>query len=232
MGPESRALVEKVTSADLSNEAFPFGTVQPVEIGCAVGTAVRVSYVGELGWELYVPADQARHAYGVILEAGVDVGLVPAGMHALDSCRIEKKFLHFGHDIADEDSPIDAGMRFVCNFEKAIHFIGRDAVSAQLDGDGPLKKRLLQFLLEDPDAVLYHHEPILRDGATVGYLTSGNYGHTLGGSVGLGYVRCEDGVDRDFIASGNWQIDVAGVPITAKASLRALYDPKGERTKG
>jgi 4-methylaminobutanoate oxidase (formaldehyde-forming) len=192
MGPESRALVEKVTSADLSNEAFPFGTVQPVEIGCAVGTAVRVSYVGELGWELYVPADQARHAYGVILEAGVDVGLVPAGMHALDSCRIEKKFLHFGHDIADEDSPIDAGMRFVCNFEKAIHFIGRDAVSAQLDGDGPLKKRLLQFLLEDPDAVLYHHEPILRDGATVGYLTSG----------------------------------------TAKASLRALYDPKGERTKG
>jgi 4-methylaminobutanoate oxidase (formaldehyde-forming) len=123
-------------------------------------------------------------------------------------------------------------MRFVCNFEKAIHFIGRDAVSAQLEGGGPLKKRLLQFLLEDPDAVLYHHEPILRDGATVGYLTSGNYGHTLGGSVGLGYVRCEDGVDRDFIASGNWQIDVAGVPITAKASLRALYDPKGERTKG
>ncbi len=232
MGPESRALIEKVTSADLSNEAFPFGTVQPIEIGCAVGTAVRVSYVGELGWELYVPADQARHAYGVILEAGADVGLVPAGMHALDSCRIEKKFLHFGHDIADEDSPVDAGVRFVCNFDKAIHFIGRDAVSAQLDGGGPLKKRLLQFLLEDPDAVLYHHEPILRNGTTVGYLSSGNYGHTLGGSVGLGYVHCEDGVDSDYIASGNWQIDVAGVPITAKASLRALYDPKGERTKG
>jgi glycine cleavage system aminomethyltransferase T len=148
MGPESRALVEKVTSADLSNEAFPFGTIQQVEIGCAVGNAFRVSYVGELGWELYVPSDQARHAYGVILEAGVDHGLVPAGMHALDSCRIEKKFLHFGHDIADEDTPVDAGVRFVCNFDKSIHFIGRDAVSAQLDAGKTLEKRLLQFLLE------------------------------------------------------------------------------------
>jgi 4-methylaminobutanoate oxidase (formaldehyde-forming) len=152
MGPESRALIEKVTSADLSNEAFPFGTVQPVEI----------------------------------------VGLVPAGMHALDSCRIEKKFLHFGHDIADEDSPIDAGMRFVCNFEKAIHFIGRDAVSAQLEGGGPLKKRLLQFLLEDPDAVLYHHEPILRDGATVGYLTSGGQGFHCFGQLADRRRRCAD----------------------------------------
>jgi 4-methylaminobutanoate oxidase (formaldehyde-forming) len=126
----------------------------------------------------------------VILEAGVDRGLVPAGMHALDSCRMEKKFLHFGHDIADEDTPVEAGMRFVCHFDKPIHFIGRAAVSAQLEGGGPLKKRMVQFLLQDPNAMLYHHEPILRNGATVGYLTSGNYGHTLGGSVGLGYVRC------------------------------------------
>lgn len=231
MGPESRALLEKVTSADLSNEAFPFATAQQVEIGCAVGRAVRVSYVGELGWELYLPSDQARHAYDVILEAGADHGLVPAGMHALDSCRIEKKFLHFGHDIADEDTPVDAGMRFVCNFDKPIHFIGRDAVLAQIDGGGPLKKRLLQFLLGDPDAMLYHHEPILRDGATVGYLTSGNYGHTLGGSVGLGYVHHEEGVDSDYVDSGNWQVNVGGVLVDAKASLRALYDPKGERTK-
>jgi len=231
MGPGSRALVEQITCADLSNDAFPFATMQQVEIGCAVGMAFRVSYVGELGWELYVASDQARHAYGVVLEAGVDHGLVPAGMHALDSCRIEKRFLHFGHDIADEDTPVDAGVRFVCNFGKSIDFIGRDAVSAQLDGAGPLKKRLVQFLLADPDAMLYHHEPILRDGTTVGYLTSGNYGHTLGGSVGLGYVRCEEGVDSEYVNSGSWQIDVAGVPVSAKASLRALYDPKGERTK-
>jgi 4-methylaminobutanoate oxidase (formaldehyde-forming) len=187
--------------------------------------------VGELGWELYVPSDQARHAYSVLLEAGAHRGLVPAGMHALDSCRIEKKFLHFGHDIADEDTPVEAGMRFVCHFDKSIHFIGRDAVSAQLDAGGPLKKRLVQFLLQDGQAMLYHHEPILRDGAIVGHLTSGNYGHTLGGSVGLGYVRSEEGVSRDFLDSGDWQIDVAGVPIPAKASLRALYDPKGERSK-
>ena len=231
MGPDSRALLEKITSADLSNEAFPFGTAQPVEIGCAVGRAFRVSYVGELGWELYVPSDQARHAYAVILEAGADRGLVPAGMHALDSCRIEKKFLHFGHDIADEDTPVEAGMRFVCHFDKPIHFIGRDAVWAQIDAGGPLKKRMVQFLLQDPQALLYHHEPILRDGTTVGYLTSGNYGHTLGGSVGLGYVRCEEGVSADFLDSGEWQIDVAGARIPAKASLRALYDPKGERSK-
>ncbi len=190
-----------------------------------------MSYVGELGWELYVPSDQARHAYDVILEAGVDRGLVPAGMHALDSCRMEKKFLHFGHDIADEDTPVEAGMRFVCHFDKPIHFIGRAAVSAQLEGGGPLKKRMVQFLLQDPDAMLYHHEPILRDGATVGYLTSGNYGHTLGGSVGLGYVRCEEGVTGDFLDSGDWEIDVAGARIPVKASLRALYDAKGERSR-
>jgi glycine cleavage system aminomethyltransferase T len=231
MGPGSRALLEKITSADLSNSAFPFATTQQVEIGCAVGRAFRVSYVGELGWELYIPSDQARHAYDVVLEAGADHGLVPAGMHALDSCRIEKKFVHFGHDVADEDTPVDAGMRFVCQFDKPIHFIGRDAVLAQLDEGRKLERRLVQFLLQDPDAMLYHHEPILRDGTTVGFLTSGNYGHSLGGSVGLGYVRCEDGVDSDYIAAGKWQIDVAGVPVAAKASLRALYDPKGERAR-
>ncbi|NIM26794.1 MAG: FAD-dependent oxidoreductase [Gammaproteobacteria bacterium] len=230
MGPGSRALLEQITSADLSNDAFPFATTRDVEIGCAVGRAFRVSYVGELGWELYVPSDQARHAYDVLMEAGAGHGLVPAGMHALDSCRIEKKFVHFGHDIADEDSPVEAGMRFVCHFDKPVQFIGRDAVLAQIDA-GKREKRLVQFLLQDPDAMLYHHEPILRDGLTVGYLTSGNYGHTLGGSVGLGYVRCEDGVDADYIASGSWQIDVAGVPIAATASLRALYDPRGERAR-
>ncbi len=231
MGPESRALLERVMATDLSNAAFPFGTTQQVEIGCVVARAFRVSYVGELGWELYVSSDQARHAYDVLLEAGSGHGLVPAGMHALDSCRIEKKFVHFGHDVGDEDTPMEAGMRFVCSFDKPIQFIGRDAVLAQIDGGAPQKKRLVQFLLADPDAMLYHHEPILRDGVTVGFLTSGNYGHTLGGSVGLGYVRCEDGVDAEYLDSGNWQIDVAGVPVTARASLRALYDPKGERAR-
>lgn len=231
MGPGSRALLEEVTSEDLSSPSFPFGTAREVEVGCAVARALRVSYVGELGWELYVPADQARHAYDVLLAAGDGHGLVPAGMHALDSCRIEKKFLHFGHDIAEEDTPLEAGMRFVCNLEKTIRFIGHDAIAAALDADRPLKKRMVQFLLEDPDAMLYHHEPIVRDGVTVGYLTSGNYGHTLGGSVGLGYARAEEGIGRDYVAAGRWEIDVGGVRVPAKASLAALYDPKGERAR-
>ena len=232
MGPNSRALLEQVTDADLNNESFPFGTAQPVELGCAVGRAFRVSYVGELGWEIYLPADMARHGFDLIAGAGDGHGLRLAGMHALDSCRIEKKFLHFGHDIGDEDTPLEAGMGFVCDFDKNIPFIGRDAVASQRETEKPLKKRMVQFLLEDPEVVLYHHEPIHRDGEIVGHLTSGNYGHTLGGSVGLGYVKCPDGVSADYIASGRFEIDVGGRRIPARASLRAMYDPKGERARG
>ncbi|MDX1515105.1 MAG: FAD-dependent oxidoreductase, partial [Gammaproteobacteria bacterium] len=232
MGPNSRALLEQVTDADLNNESFPFGTAQPVELGCAVGRAFRVSYVGELGWEIYLPADMARHGFDQIAGAGDGHGLRLAGMHALDSCRIEKKFLHFGHDIGDEDTPLEAGMGFVCDFDKNIPFIGRDAVASQRETEKPLKKRMVQFLLEDPEVVLYHHEPIHRDGEIVGHLTSGNYGHTLGGSVGLGYVKCPDGVSADYVASGRFEIDVGGRRIPARASLRAMYDPKGERARG
>ena len=231
MGPNSRALLQEVTGADLSNEAFPFGTSQPIEVGCALGRAIRVSYVGELGWELYLPSEQARHALARIREAGGNHGLTLAGLHALDSGRIEKKFCHFGHDIADEDTPLEAGLGFVCDLKKNIPFIGRDAILKQKEQEGPLRKRMVQFLLQDPEAMLYHHEPILRDGRIVGHLTSGNYGHTLGGSVGLGYVHCPEGVSADFIESGKWEIEVASAPVPAKASLRALYDPKGERPK-
>ena len=232
MGPNSRALLERATGADLSNGAFAFGTAQPIEIGCAAGRALRVSYVGELGWEIYLPADMARHGFQVITEAGRQHGLRLAGMHALDSCRIEKKFLHFGHDIGDEDTPLEAGMGFVCNFEKNIPFIGRDAVARQKESERPLKKRLAQFLLQDPEAVLYQHEPILRDGEIVGHLSSGSYGHTLGGSVGLGYVKCAEGITPGYIDAGTFEIDVGGSRIPARASLRALYDPKGERARG
>ena len=232
MGPNSRALLQTVTGADLSNEAFPFGTTQEVEVGYVVGRAFRVSYVGELGWEIYLPTEMMRHGFETLFEAGQEHGLKLAGMHALDSCRIEKKFLHFGHDIADEDTPLEAGMGFVCNFEKDIPFIGRDAIARQKETGKPLKKRLVQFLLEDPEAVFYHHEPILRDGEIVGHLTSGNYGHTLGGSVGLGYVRCEAGVSADYLSGGRFEIDVGGDRIPAKASLRAMYDPSGERVRG
>ncbi len=231
MGPNSRALLEQVTGVDLSNDAFPFGANRPIELGCTVGRAARVSFVGELGWEIYLPVDMVRHGFDRLWQAGADHGLKLAGMHALDTGRLEKKFLHFGHDVADEDTPLEAGVSFVCNLDKAIPFIGHDAIARQKETERPLKKRLVQFLLQDPEPLLYHHEPILRDGEIVGHLTSGNYGHTLGGSVGLGYVECEEGVSADYINSGSWEIDVACERIPATASLRALYDPKAERVK-
>ena len=232
MGPKSRSFAGGLTGEDLSAEALPFGAVRDVELGCAIGRAVRVSYVGELGFEFYVPVDQARHAFDRMMEAGEAHGLVLAGMHALDSCRIEKKFVHYGHDVADVDTPVEAGMRWVCKMNKAVSFIGHDAIARQIDSNRSPPKRLLQLLLERPEPLLFGHEPMLRDGESVGYLTSGNYGHTLGGGVGLGYARCDDGVTRDWVESGKWEVLVEGERVPAKASLGALYDPKGVRARG
>ncbi len=232
MGPDSRALLGDAIDHDFTTENFPFGDFQPVELGMARAFAGRVSYVGELGWELYVPVDQARHAFDTLWEKGQGHGLTLAGMHALNSCRLEKKFVHYGHDVADHDTPLECGMGFVCHFDKAIPFIGRDAILAQKESRGFMQKRLVQFLLQDPDATLYHHEPILRDGQIVGHLTSGDYGHTLGGAVGLGYVEVDEEITQDWLDAGQIAIDVAGDHVAAKASLVAMYDPKAERMRG
>ena len=231
MGPDSRALLGDTLNHDMSTESFPFGSFQPVELGMSRAFAARVSYVGELGWELYVPVDQARHGFDYLWEKGESHGLRLAGMHTLDSCRMEKKFVHYGHDVAEVDTPLECGMGFVCAFDKSIPFTGRDAILRQKESGSFMRKRLVQFLLQDPEAMLYHHEPILRDGKIVGHLTSGNYGHTLGGSVGLGYVEVDEDITRDFLESGDFAIDVAGVQVPAKASLSALYDPKAERMR-
>lgn len=230
MGPNAAVLLRSICSADFSQAGFAFGTSRDVEIGYAVCRAMRVSYVGESGWEIYVPVDQARHVFDQLVEAGAAHELRMAGMHAMDSCRIEKRYVHFGHDVGDEDTPLQAGLGFVCAFDKGVDFIGRDAALRER-AQKPLTKRLLQFLLRDADSMLYQHEPILRDGVVVGHLTSGAYGHTLGGSVGLGYVKDEQGVNRQYIESGAFAIDVAGERIPATASLRALYDPAGERVR-
>jgi len=232
MGPNSRSLLETALhDIDLSNDAFPFGTHQKIELGSAIGRAARVSFVGELGWELYIPVDMARHAYDYLMEKGKAFGLVHAGMHALDSCRSEKKFVHMGHDVGFDDSPLEAGLGFVCDMNKAIPFIGRDAIAKQKETGSWKKKRLVQFVLQDPEQVLYSHEPILNNGTIVGYLSSGSYGHTLGGAVGLGYVKDSEGVTPEYIEAGHFQINVGGVLVEAQASLTALYDPKGLRTK-
>lgn len=231
MGPNSRDLLRDVLGISLESSDFPFGSSQVVEVGCAVGRASRVSYVGELGWEIYLPAEMARHGFDIIWEAGQDHGLKLAGMHALDSGRIEKKFLHFGHDVTDEDTPLECGYSFVCNFNKQIPFIGRDAVLKQQESGTWKNKRLVQFLLEDSEAILYSHEPIFCNGELVGHLTSGNYGHFLGGSVGLGYVYSKEEIDLEFIQSSSFAVEVGDQRVPSKASLAAMYDPKALRMK-
>ncbi|MCZ6883164.1 MAG: FAD-dependent oxidoreductase [Gammaproteobacteria bacterium] len=231
MGPTSRVLLAETLEHDMSTESFPFGSFQPVELGSVRAYAARVSYVGELGWELYVPVDQARHGFDYLWQKGAAHGLKMAGMHTLDTCRIEKKFVHYGHDVAEVDTPLECGMGFVCDLDKDIAFIGRDAILKQKESQSFMNKRLVQFLLQDPEAMLYSHEPILRDGIIVGHLTSGNYGHTLGGSVGLGYIEVEEAVTKDYLDSGEIEIDVGGERVPAKPSLTALYDPKATRMR-
>ena len=229
MGPQSRALLQPLSADDFSNEAFPFGTSREIDLGYARVRATRISYVGELGWELYVPTEFAPGVFDVILEEGLARGLHLAGYHALNSLRIEKGYRHWGHDITDEDTPLESGLGFAVKWEKPGGFVGREALEERRNA--PLSRRLVQFLLEDPGPMLYHEEPIWRDGVRVGRTTSGMYGHTLGGSVGLGYVEHPGGVDQEFIATGNFELEVAGKRFAAAASLRPMYDPTGEKIK-
>lgn len=227
MGPEARKLMQAVSPDDFSNAAHPFGFARGIEIGMGLARAHRVSYVGELGWEIYVSADMAGHVFETLWEAGQEAGLRLCGMHMMDSCRIEKAFRHFGHDITCEDNVIDAGLGFAVDLAKP-DFIGKAAVESR-KATGP-ERRMVQFLLDDPEPLVYHNEPILRDGEIVGYLSSGAYGHHLGGAVGMGYVPCKGESGTQVLASA-YEIDVMGTRVPAKASLRPLYDPRGERMK-
>ena len=227
MGPKSRDLMRAVSPNDFSNEAHPFGTAREIEIGMGIARAHRVTYVGELGWEIYVSSDMAAHVFEALEEAGVDLGLKLCGLHTLDSCRTEKAFRHFGHDITDEDHVLEAGLGFAVKTDKG-DFIGRDAVLKKRE-EG-LKRRLVQFRLEDPEPMLFHNEALIRDGKMVSYLTSGNYGHFLGAAVGLAYVPCEGESAADVLAS-SYEIEVAGKRHKAVASLKPMYDPKAERVK-
>jgi 4-methylaminobutanoate oxidase (formaldehyde-forming) len=151
-------------------------------------------------------------------------------MHAMDSLRIEKAYRHWGHDIGEDDTPLDAGLGFVVAFEKKIPFIGRDALLRQRS-QGKLTKRLVQFALEDPEPLLYHNEPIYRDGRLVGYTSSAAYGHTLGRAIALGYVNAPEGVDQSYLDAGAFEIEVACERVPARASLKPMYDPRSERMR-
>jgi 4-methylaminobutanoate oxidase (formaldehyde-forming) len=227
MGPNARSLLQAVSPNDFSNEAHPFGTAREIEIGMGLARAHRVTYVGELGWELYVSSDQTAHVFEALADAGSGHGLKLCGLHTLDSCRIEKAFRHFGHDITDEDHVLEAGLGFAVKTNKGA-FIGRDAVLSKRDQG--LARRLVQFQLKNPEPLLFHNEVIVRDGEIVSIITSGNYGHHLGGAIGLGYVPCAGESAEDVLAS-TYEIEIAGERHSAIASLKPLYDPGALRVR-
>ena len=233
MGPNSRALLQKLSGADLSNAAFPFGTSQEIEIGYARVRASRITYVGELGWELYIPAEFAAHVFELLWEAGQDFGLAPAGMHTMNNCRMEKAYRHWGHDISDEETPLEAGLGFAVAWDKPGGFIGSEALEKQRE-KAVQPKRMVCMALEDKSAaapMIYHEEPIYRDGIIVGSTTSGAWGHRVNLSLGLGYVKNEAGVTRDWIDSGKWEVAIAWKRYGAKVQLSSFYDPQGGKIR-
>ena len=231
MGPKARDLLTTITSSDVSHNAFPFGQSKVIEIGNALVRATRLTYVGELGWELYIPMEFAQGVYDEIISAGEKFGLRHVGYHAMDSLRLEKAYRHWGHDITDEDTPLEAGLGFAVAWDKSCGFIGRDTL-LQKRQIGPAR-RLVQFKLLNPENLLYHNEPVWRDGVIVGYLSSGAYGHTLGAAIGMGYISDPTGgtVDAAFIEGGNYEIEIACERVPATASLRPLYDPANSRIR-
>jgi 4-methylaminobutanoate oxidase (formaldehyde-forming) len=231
-GPRSRELLAAVTSADVSNEAFPFRAARYVDIGYATVLCIRITYLGELGYELYIPAEQALHVYDRLVAAGAAVGLRHAGLKALSSLRMEKGYRDYGHDIDNTDSVLEAGLGFAVALDKPGGFVGRDAVAA-FKARGPLTRRLVQVLVTDPEPLMFHGEVVRRDGAPVGYIRAASYGHTLGGAVGLAMVSAGDGtvVDGSWLDSGEWTVEIADRVFPARASLRPLYDPKNERIR-
>jgi glycine cleavage system T protein len=230
MGPRSRALLARLTDADLGSAAFPFGASREIWVASAPVRATRITYVGELGWELYVATEFAPAVYEAVAAAGDDLGLTHAGYHAMDSLRMEKAYRAWGHDLGCEDTPLEAGLGFAVRPDKKIPFIGREALRVQQDRL-PLRRRLVVFTLEDPEPLLYHDEPIWRDGELVGRITSGAYGHTLGRAVGLGYVEHPDGVTDAFVETGGWELEIACERWRARAQLTPPYDPASARVR-
>jgi 4-methylaminobutanoate oxidase (formaldehyde-forming) len=228
-GPKSRELLQSVTNVDLSNEAFPFRAAREIDIGLGRALCVRITYVGELGYELNIPSEQALHVYDRIVEAGSAFGLRHAGLKALSSLRLEKGYRDYGHDIDNTDDPYSTGLGFAVRVDKGSDFIGREACIARRKNT-EFKKRLIQILLKDPEPLMVHSEIVLRNGEPVGDVRAASYGHSLGASVGLAMVR-GDPVDADYLEGGDWAVDIAGRVYPAVVSLRPMYDPGMARVR-
>jgi 4-methylaminobutanoate oxidase (formaldehyde-forming) len=230
-GPNSRALLQTLTTADLSNDAFPFRAAREIDLGFARVLCVRITYLGELGYELYVPSEQAVHVYDRIVAAGPEFGLRHAGLKALASLRLEKGYRDYGHDIDNTDGPLEAGFGFALALDKPDGFTGRDAVLAR-KAAGPMARRLVSLLVQKPEPLMYHAEVVRRDGAVAGYVRAASYGHTLGGAVGLAMIEGHSSaITPAWLADGSWTVEINGAEHPATVSLRPLYDPDNARIK-
>jgi len=229
-GPRSRELMQSITSHDLSNEAFPFRAAHEIDIGFARALCVRITYLGELGYELYIPTEQATHVYDRLVEAGAHFGLRHAGLKALASLRMEKGYRDYGHDIDNTDSVLEAGLGFAVDLKKPGGFLGKEAVEAK-KAAGPLTRRIVQILLKDPEPLLYHAEIVRRNGKAVGYIRAASYGFTVGGAVGLAMIEAGEPVTGKYLEEGKWEVEIAGKSYPAIASMKPLYDPNNERVK-
>ena len=229
MGPKARYVLGPLTAASLSNAGFPFATARRIAVAGVEVLALRMSYVGELGWELYLPAAHAVELYDALVTAGEPHGLAHAGYHAMNSLRLEAGMRHWGHDITDEDSPIEAGLGFTIGWDKPNPWNGRAALEAQRDR--PRTKRLIQFRLEHPELLCYHDDPILRDGELVGRTSSGMWSYTQDRCLAMGYLTRPgaDGVTQDWLDTGSFEIDIGGERVPASPSIRSFYDPRNRR---
>ncbi len=218
MGPNSRAVLSSLSTADLSEEAFPFATHAEIDVGSALVIANRMSYVGELGWELYVPTEFAVHVFDLVWEAGQDHGMALCGYHTLNSLRFEKGYRHWGHEVTPDDSPIQAGLSFAVAWDKEADFIGKEALVAQR-AEGATR-RLVQIAVHDDGVLLHHNEPIYRDGERVGYVTDGMWGHTVGAAVAMGWADRGEKVTRAWVEEGEWAVELPGGLVPAEVQLR------------
>ncbi|MBA3542499.1 MAG: FAD-dependent oxidoreductase, partial [Deltaproteobacteria bacterium] len=228
-GPRSRELMQSLTTADLSNDAFPFRCAREIDIGYARVLCIRITYLGELGYELYIPTEQAMHVYERLVAAGAPVGMRHAGLKALASLRMEKAYRDYGHDIDNTDSVLEVGLGFAVDLKKP-DFLGKAAVVAK-KAAGPLTKRLVQILVTDPAPLLFHAEPVHRDGKALGYVRAASYGHTLGGAVGLAMIETAEPITQAYLDAGRWEVDIADQRYPVLASLKPLYDPDNKRIK-
>jgi 4-methylaminobutanoate oxidase (formaldehyde-forming) len=222
--------MQTITHEDLSNEAFPFRTAREIDIGFARALCVRITYLGELGYELYVPTEQATHVYDRITDAGKRFSLRHAGLKALASLRMEKGYRDYGHDIDNTDSVLEAGLGFAVDQKKPGGFLGKDAVLAK-KATGPLTRRILQVLVKDPEPLMFHAEVVRRNKKPVGYVRAASYGFTVGGAVGLAMIEAGETLDQGYIDRGQWEVEIAGKLYPAHVSVRPLYDPEMKKVK-